>query len=193
MQAFINSHHGLEHDHRADLLATPRKLAAWLTRHGFAADAQAADVQRPIRLREGLRALAARRADAATLQAINDASVGARGEYRISPAGPTFTATGEAPLDRAIATILAAVTAAILTGSWSHLKICPGEDCGWAFYDHSRNQSGRWCSMRVCGGRSKARAHYWPPTRCWGSSWCCSHSPRRRPRLAAAAAGRSRH
>jgi predicted RNA-binding Zn ribbon-like protein len=44
--------------------------------------------------------------------------------------------------------------------SWSRLKVCPGEHCGWAFYDHSRNQAGRWCSMAVCGGRAKARAHY---------------------------------
>ncbi|MER7367820.1 CGNR zinc finger domain-containing protein [Nonomuraea wenchangensis] len=25
--------------------------------------------------------------------------------------------------------------------------------CQWAFYDHSRSRTGRWCSMRVCGHR----------------------------------------
>jgi len=45
-------------------------------------------------------------------------------------------------------------------GRWERLKICPGRDCGWAFYDHSRNGSGRWCSMTICGGREKARTHY---------------------------------
>ncbi|WP_245775276.1 CGNR zinc finger domain-containing protein [Nonomuraea wenchangensis] len=25
--------------------------------------------------------------------------------------------------------------------------------CQWAFYDHSRSRTGRWCSMRVCGNR----------------------------------------
>ena len=49
---------------------------------------------------------------------------------------------------------------AISDGSWSRLKVCPGDDCGWAFYDESRNRAGRWCSMSVCGGREKARAHY---------------------------------
>jgi predicted RNA-binding Zn ribbon-like protein len=48
----------------------------------------------------------------------------------------------------------------MLDGTWDRLKACPGHDCGWAFYDHSRNQTGRWCSMSVCGGRAKARAHY---------------------------------
>jgi predicted RNA-binding Zn ribbon-like protein len=40
------------------------------------------------------------------------------------------------------------------------LKACPGRHCGWAFYDHSRNQSARWCSMQICGDREKARAYY---------------------------------
>jgi predicted RNA-binding Zn ribbon-like protein len=48
----------------------------------------------------------------------------------------------------------------MLDGTWRRLKVCPGDHCGWAFYDHSRNQTGRWCSMSVCGGRAKARAHY---------------------------------
>jgi predicted RNA-binding Zn ribbon-like protein len=49
---------------------------------------------------------------------------------------------------------------AIADGSWRRLKVCPGEDCGWAFYEHSRNRTGRWCSMAVCGGHAKARSHY---------------------------------
>ena len=49
---------------------------------------------------------------------------------------------------------------AMIDGTWSRLKVCPGHDCGWAFYDGSRNQTGRWCSMSVCGGRAKARTHY---------------------------------
>jgi predicted RNA-binding Zn ribbon-like protein len=48
----------------------------------------------------------------------------------------------------------------MINGSWARMKICPGRDCEWAFYDHSRNGSSRWCSMSICGGREKARAHY---------------------------------
>jgi CGNR zinc finger/Putative stress-induced transcription regulator len=39
------------------------------------------------------------------------------------------------------------------------VKICPADDCRWAFYDNSRNRSRQWCSMKVCGNRAKARAH----------------------------------
>ena len=31
-------------------------------------------------------------------------------------------------------------------------------DCRWAFYDGSKNRSGRWCDMASCGNRMKARA-----------------------------------
>jgi predicted RNA-binding Zn ribbon-like protein len=56
--------------------------------------------------------------------------------------------------------LLAILAEAMVDGSWQRLKACPGRHCGWVFYDHSRNNSGRWCSMSVCGGREKARAHY---------------------------------
>jgi predicted RNA-binding Zn ribbon-like protein len=32
--------------------------------------------------------------------------------------------------------------------------------CGWLFYDTSKNRTRRWCSMRGCGNRAKAKRHY---------------------------------
>jgi predicted RNA-binding Zn ribbon-like protein len=32
--------------------------------------------------------------------------------------------------------------------------------CGYLFFDTSRNRSRRWCEMRDCGNRAKARRHY---------------------------------
>jgi len=43
-------------------------------------------------------------------------------------------------------------------GRWERLKACPREECEWAFYDKSKNRSGRWCSMEACGNIEKARA-----------------------------------
>jgi predicted RNA-binding Zn ribbon-like protein len=40
-------------------------------------------------------------------------------------------------------------------GSFARLKACPHKACGWAFYDISRNRSSQWCSMRICGNRTK--------------------------------------
>lgn len=32
--------------------------------------------------------------------------------------------------------------------------------CGWLFFDTSKNRTRRWCSMRGCGNRAKAKRHY---------------------------------
>ena len=57
--------------------------------------------------------------------------------------------------------ILAAVLAAVLQleheGRLDRVKVCPADDCRWAFYDRSRNASRQWCSMAVCGNRAKTR------------------------------------
>lgn len=167
VQAFINSHYDLECAHGSDLFATPEALAAWLERRGLGrALLSANDVGRAVAVREGLRSLARGNASAAppdlsALSELNRAASGAALEVRFSEDGaPRFVASDGEPLDRALAVVLGAAARAMIASSWAQLKVCPGEDCGWAFYDHSRNQSGRWCSMAVCGGRAKARAHY---------------------------------
>ncbi len=45
------------------------------------------------------------------------------------------------------------------TGDFERLKQCPGHDCGWLFYDRSKNNSRRWCEMAVCGNREKVKRH----------------------------------
>ncbi len=40
------------------------------------------------------------------------------------------------------------------------IKQCPGERCGWVFFDMTKNGSRRWCEMKVCGNRAKAKTHY---------------------------------
>jgi predicted RNA-binding Zn ribbon-like protein len=38
---------------------------------------------------------------------------------------------------------------------------CDADDCNWLFLDHSRSSNRRWCSMKSCGNRAKARRHYY--------------------------------
>jgi predicted RNA-binding Zn ribbon-like protein len=40
------------------------------------------------------------------------------------------------------------------------VKECGDNACGWLFLDSSRNQSRRWCAMKDCGNRAKARRFY---------------------------------
>jgi len=41
----------------------------------------------------------------------------------------------------------------------SLLRLCANERCGWLFLDRSRKQNRRWCEMRECGARAKARRY----------------------------------
>jgi len=36
---------------------------------------------------------------------------------------------------------------------------CCSADCGWLFVDTSKNHTRRWCNMKGCGNRMKARRH----------------------------------
>ena len=40
------------------------------------------------------------------------------------------------------------------------VRQCGADDCAWLFLDESRNHSRRWCDMKTCGNRQKARRHY---------------------------------
>jgi predicted RNA-binding Zn ribbon-like protein len=73
-------------------------------------------------------------------------------------APPEFMAHGR-DLDAALALLASIVAVAQLDGRWFRLKACRGEHCGWAFYDHSRNQASNWCAMSLCGTRTKSREY----------------------------------
>jgi len=46
----------------------------------------------------------------------------------------------------------------VLTGSdLSRIKRCPGDHCGWLFFDATKNKRRRWCEMEVCGNRAKQK------------------------------------
>jgi len=59
----------------------------------------------------------------------------------------------------AVGRVLAVSFLAMLDGSWSRLKCCRNHHCRWSFYDYSKNRSASWCSMQLCGNRTKTRAY----------------------------------
>jgi predicted RNA-binding Zn ribbon-like protein len=166
VQAFLNTHYDLAGD-GGDILDSPKALRRWLSAHELLDDATRHDddgLQRVLAVREGLRALALANNDGdldeKAVDALHEASRGATSEIRLEPDGARFVITRPANLDAALGALLAIVARAMIDGSWARLKACPGRDCGWVFFDRSRNQSARWCAMKVCGDREKARAYY---------------------------------
>jgi predicted RNA-binding Zn ribbon-like protein len=166
VQSFLNTHWDLRGD-GTEILVSGEALADWLSARGLLQGAHPlsrGDLRRALAVREGLRALAfhngGRELNQAAVGDMVAASSGARVLIALGPDGPRFATDAGAGLDGAIGGIYAIVGRAMIDGSWGRLKACPGRDCGWVFYDQSRNQSARWCSMKVCGDREKSRAYY---------------------------------
>jgi predicted RNA-binding Zn ribbon-like protein len=164
-QAFVNSYRGLDRD-GGDQLATPAALARWLrTRRLMEPGTRLGndELQRALDVRHGLHTLALANNGAApdpdAVQRLNDALHRAALFLRFGAGSPPDFRAERRDFDTALAAIATVVAVAQLDGRWVRLKACRGDHCGWAFYDHSPNQAGQWCSMSVCGARAKAREY----------------------------------
>ena len=73
--------------------------------------------------------------------------------------GWTWTA-GDEPLSQLLWPIVNAAAELLVDGELERVKSCGNDTCGWLFVDLSRNRSRRWCDMKGCGNRAKARRHY---------------------------------
>lgn len=159
IEAYLNT---VDLEGGAEDFDRPEALADWLVRYQLLSEGTRlteGDRQRALVVREALRemllanhdgidapptALDVLRSEAAALPVTIELS---EGHAHLRPTG-----TG---LDRAISILLAIVFHAMHDGTWSRMKACRNDTCRWAFYDASRNRSGKWCSMAVCGNRTK--------------------------------------
>jgi predicted RNA-binding Zn ribbon-like protein len=164
VQAFANTFWDLRRG-QPERLRSPQMLAAWLrSRRLLDAGARldAADLRRTLAVRDGIRALLVANSGGQTnfeaIQGLNRELRGCDFLVRFSQGAPEFQ-TQHRGLHGALGLIAASVAVAQLDGRFSRLKVCPGPNCGWAFYDDSRNQAGTWCSSTVCGSRVKARRY----------------------------------
>lgn len=161
LQDFLNT---ADIESESDLVATPAALSDWLGTKGLphaAGKVGAEEHARILELRERLR-------DA--LEAVTHGDKPSRAYARldeIASAVPLRVRFGEparlepaqARAAAALGPILAAVYDALRDESVDRLKVCRNEGCRWAFYDTSRNRSGVWCSMAICGNRQKGRVY----------------------------------
>jgi predicted RNA-binding Zn ribbon-like protein len=125
-------------------------LPGWLEKRGIPGERE-----RAARLREALRSLVLANnglpLEQSALDVINDAAETVA--VRLDDAGIPRLETDGDPLDEIVAIALAAM----LDGTWLRLKAC--RNCRWCFYDYSPNRSATWCSMQLCGNRTKTRAY----------------------------------
>jgi len=166
LQLFINTYN-IERHHlglRQDEFVSPTDLRRWLAGQGLlrvGARVSESDLSRAVEVREALRrlVLAHNRSQAhpSDVRILDRLARDARlvlhfrrdGTMRLEPAATGVTG--------ALGRLLASALTAQFDGTWERLKAC--RRCHWTFYDHSKNRSGRWCVMSICGNRVKAQAY----------------------------------
>jgi predicted RNA-binding Zn ribbon-like protein len=153
-------------EEQPDAIATPDALTTWLAGEGLLAKGDrvtAADVRRTQAVRDALRATLrshhGEELDTEAPEILCEASRRARLEVRFGDDGSSRLEPAAGGVDGAIGRLLTIAHEAEHDGTWQRLKICPADDCQWAFYDESRNRSAVWCSMKVCGNRHKVREY----------------------------------
>jgi predicted RNA-binding Zn ribbon-like protein len=145
-------------------LGTPEAMVAWLREHDLpdVPGAGAADLARLVALREALRKLllANNRGeeDERALDHLCDEAARVPLRVHFGGGGQSALVPGCTGIDAVVGNLVSIVYEAMADGTWPRLKACRSDTCEWAFYDRSRNRSGTWCSMAVCGNRAKARS-----------------------------------
>lgn len=163
VQSFLNT---FDLESGRDVLDEPASAKSWLVHNKVASPGteyededlrQLTDVRRA--LQELVTANGGVDVPRRAVTTLNEAARRVRLGVRLHPTdGYRLVAEGVG-VDRPIGELLMSVTSAMAAGNWNRLKICANDTCQRAFYDASRNRSGRWCSMATCGNRMKGRAY----------------------------------
>ena len=149
VQTFVNTV-DLEHDREW--------LADWFAERGVRATGRELDRAREVReaLRELLYANNRQPATGDPHAVLRRAADEAR--FSLDLEAPALVARASGA-DGHVGNVLAVVFGAMADGTWPRLKACRNHGCRWSFYDYSKNRSASWCSMQLCGNRTKTRSY----------------------------------
>lgn len=155
--AFVNS---VDHEERTDDLTTPGELSSWLAEHGLGSSLRAtrADLELARRLRDALReAMRAHHDGTGEPSTLDELAAELPMVLELTDAAPSLRPAGDG-VRGALAWLVVAVATGGADGTWPRLKICASDECRWAFFDASKNQSRTWCEWG-CGNRAKTRSY----------------------------------
>jgi predicted RNA-binding Zn ribbon-like protein len=124
--------------------------------------------ERALRLRQSLRACFSALAEGhrirtTMLEVLNEELASAMARSQVVPTDDGFTwlwAQGGKALDCMLWPVARSAADLLTDGPLASIRVCEGRGCGWLFLDTSRNRTRRWCDMKICGNRAKARRHH---------------------------------
>jgi predicted RNA-binding Zn ribbon-like protein len=150
-----------------DQLTRPDQLRDWfVARRLMPGDThlRPADLDLAVTIREGLRSVlldhAGHSPDPAAFERLDDALAHVPVRLSFTDGGYQLVSTRDTPLHHALARLADAIRQSREDHTWTRLKVCARDSCRWAFYDASRNQVRRWCSMAGCGNHIKMQRAY---------------------------------
>lgn len=162
LRAFLNTHDPAEGGESID---SPAQLQTWLVSRSLLGPGESVDGAghwQALRLRDALRRLARANhdevPDPVAAGEIDELASGCRLAVRVAGDGSAGLAPLGVGTEGALARLLAIFFTATVDGTWERFKICDRDTCRWAFFDHSRNRSGRFCGTG-CGNAEAARAY----------------------------------
>jgi predicted RNA-binding Zn ribbon-like protein len=68
--------------------------------------------------------------------------------------------SNENNLDRMLWPVVRSAADLLTSVELDDVRVCASDTCNWLFMDTSKNHSRRWCDMKSCGNRAKARRFY---------------------------------
>ena len=146
-----------------EVLLSPKHLTAWLDGRFEGMRAEQRDLVDALALRSAI-ANVARAVGSAASPTGTDIDV--INLYAATPDIPPSLAGGTRQAGRSTArasqalSVIARQAVALFSDSTAErFRACAAEDCELVFYDESRSNNRRWCSMQRCGNRAKVRAH----------------------------------
>lgn len=170
-------------DYPQERLTSYADLVAWSQHTGILTDQEAqcllkeaarrpgeatAVLERAIALREVIYRIfsaisGGRPPEAADLATLNAELSHAMARSQIFPTAEDFAwewVGAEDVLDRMLWAVVRDAADLLTSDDLDRVGECAGDGCGWLFLDLSRNRSRRWCAMKDCGNRAKARRFY---------------------------------
>ncbi len=122
-----------------------------------------ANLQQALAMRSALRTLLlannGAKLDAEDVATLNAIALSASLWVRFDSNGQARLEPAVSGVEGALSQLLAIVFSAMVDGTWTRLKACRNAACRYVFYDYSKNRSGTWCTMAICGNRLKTRKY----------------------------------
>jgi len=180
---FTNTVDNRKGENRKELLTSYADLVKWAEEAGIlrakdagylqnmaeAAPGQAKSALRSaIQLREALYAVFSatierRSIPSTALSVLNAAVQRAARHERIAEDHRRFRwelSPSESSLDSILWPIARSAADLLTAPELANVRQCASTDCAWLFLDSTKNHRRRWCEMRTCGNRVKARGYY---------------------------------